>query len=77
MKLFYKVPPERYHEAMDQVKQEFHMHEEVEEQRTTLVLENEETIELVSGSFDPKTDDVARVRVVLHDERLREFFDSV
>ena len=53
------------------------MHEEVDEARTMLLLDSEDTIELVSGMYDPNQDDVAQVRVVLVDDSLRSFFDSI
>ncbi|MCK5151595.1 MAG: hypothetical protein KAQ65_07140 [Candidatus Thorarchaeota archaeon] len=53
------------------------MHEEVDEARTMLLLDSEDTIELVSGMYDPNQDDVAQVRVVLVNDSLRGFFDSI
>jgi len=77
MKLFYKVDPSKYREAIDKIKEKYRMHEEVDEARTMLMLDTEGTIELVSGMYNPYEDDVAQIRVVLVDESLREFFDSV
>ncbi len=77
MKLFYKVNPTEYKEMMNRVKEHFDMHEEVDEEKTMLLMEDETKIELVSGSYNPHTDDVASIRAVLVDESLREFFDSV
>ena len=77
MKLFYRVDPAQYGEMMDQVKEHFQMHEEVDEEKTMLLMEDETKIELVSGSYNPHTDDIASIRVVLVDDSLRDFFDSV
>lgn len=77
MKLFYKVDPTEYREMMDRVKEHFDMHEEVDEEKTMLLTEDETKIELVSGIYNPHTDYDASIRVVLVDESLREFFDSV
>ena len=77
MKLFYKVDPSEYPEAFEKIKEKFGMHEEIDEARTMLLLDTEDAIELVSGMYNPHLDDVAHVRVVLVDESLREFFDSV
>jgi hypothetical protein len=77
VRLFYKVDPSRYRELMDRVRDQFNLHEAIDEERTTLTREEEEGIELVRGSFDPSIDDLAMVRVVLLDSSLRDFFDSV
>jgi hypothetical protein len=77
MKLFYKVNPSEYQKCMKQIRERFNMHEDIDEARTTLSLEDQTRIELVSGTYDPNSDDVAQVRVVLIDDSLREFFDSV
>ncbi|MHA1909399.1 MAG: hypothetical protein ACW98Y_19025 [Candidatus Thorarchaeota archaeon] len=77
MKLFYKIDPERYREALDAIKSEYGMHEEVDEARTMLMLNTEDKIELVSGMYDPAEDEKATIRVVLVDESLKAFFDSV
>jgi hypothetical protein len=67
---------------MERVRVEFNMHEEImheeiDEARTLLMLEDISRIELVSGMYDPVEGDVAMIRVVLNDETLKEFFDSV
>jgi hypothetical protein len=77
MRLFYKVRPDVYVNCMRQIRERFAMHEEIDEARTTLMLEDQSRIERVSGTFDPSSDDVAQIRVVLNDESLKEFFDSV
>ena len=77
MKLFYKVNPNEYRKCMMQIREKFVMHEEIDEARTTLLLEDDSPIERVSGTYDPISDDVARIQVILNDESLREFFDSV
>jgi hypothetical protein len=77
MKLFYKIHPDEYIECMKQIREKFEMHEEIDEARTTLILEDQSQIERVSGTFDPSSDDVAQIRVVINDESLKVFFDSV
>lgn len=77
MKLFYKIDPEKYRIALDKIKSEFGMHEEVDEAKTMLMLNTEDKIELVSGMYDPIQDEIATIRVVLVDESLKDFFDSV
>lgn len=77
MKLFYKVNPDEYRDCLDRIRERFSMHEEVDEARTFLLLDDEDKIERVVGTYDPKTDDVAQVRVTLVDESLKDFFDSV
>ena len=77
MKLFYKINPSFYKEAMKRVRMEFTMHEEIDEARTLLMLEDMSRIELVSGMYDPVEDDMASIRVIINDETLKEFFDSV
>ncbi|MHA2189878.1 MAG: hypothetical protein ACXAAP_06570, partial [Candidatus Thorarchaeota archaeon] len=71
MKLFYKISPSIYREAMERVRVEFNMHEEIDEARTLLMLEDISRIELVSGMYDPVEGDVAMIRVVLNDETLK------
>jgi len=77
MKLFYKIHPSKYPEAMKAIKERFCMNQEVDEEKTILMLDSEDIIELVSGSYDPKKDKMAHVRVVLVDESLKEVFDSI
>ncbi len=77
LKLFYKVEPDKYRDAMNAIKTRFNMHEEIDEAKTMLMLETEDTIELVSGMYDPNTDDIATIRVVLVDESLKNEFDSI
>ena len=77
MKLFYKVNPEEYRICMDKVKDHFNMHEEVDEEKTILLLNDETKIEKVTGSYDPMEDKVAKVKVILVDSSLRDFFNSV
>jgi hypothetical protein len=69
--------PDVYRECLDKIRARFSMHEEVDEARTILMLDDESQVERVIGTFDPNTDDIAQVRVTLVDESLREFFDSV
>ena len=77
MKLFYKVRPEEYRECMEKIRDRFTMHEEVDEARTILMLDDDSRIERVMGTFDPNADEFAHVRVNLNDESLKDFFDSV
>ncbi len=77
VRLFYRVDPTKYGELMNKVRDEFNLHEEIDEERTTLTREEEKRIELVRGSFDPSEDDLAMVRVVILDDSLRSYFDSV
>jgi hypothetical protein len=77
MKLFYKVDPTRYAELMERTRSEFAMHKEVDEEDTILRMQDQSSIEIVVGSFDPSSDDTAMVRVVLNDKRLRARFDSI
>jgi hypothetical protein len=59
------------------IREKFGMQEEVDEARTMLMLDDDSQIERVIGTFDPNTDETAHVRIVLADESLKEFFDSV
>jgi len=77
VRLYYRVSPDVFREKMERVKQEFGMHEEVDEDSTFLTLDDDSKIELVRATYDPSTDETAHIRVVIHDESLREFFDSV
>jgi hypothetical protein len=77
LKLFYKIDPEKYRDALEKIKNEYGMHEEVDEAKTMLMLNSEDEIELVSGMYDPAEDEVATIRVVLVNESLKSFFDSV
>ncbi|MFX1607094.1 MAG: hypothetical protein ACFFDD_14465 [Promethearchaeota archaeon] len=77
MKLFYRVSPDMYRECMNKIRDQYGMHEEVDEARTILMLDDESQIERVMGTFDPSTDAFAHVRVKLNDESLKEFFNSV
>ena len=77
MKLFYRVRPGEYRSCMEQIRDKFTMHEEIDEASTILMLEDESQIEKVIGTFDPNSDEMAHVRVILIDDSLREFFDSV
>ncbi|MFW9796609.1 MAG: hypothetical protein ACFFE2_06200 [Candidatus Thorarchaeota archaeon] len=77
MKLFYRVSPEEYREAMDKIREQFGMHEEVDEARTMLMLDDVSQIEQITGTFDPSSDKFAHVRISLNEKSLKEFFDSV
>jgi hypothetical protein len=77
LKLYYRVEPSQYQQKMEQVRERFGMHQEVDEQRTTLLLDTEDTIEQVAGDYNPRTDEVANIRVVLIDESLKEVFDAI
>ncbi len=77
MNLFYKVHPCKYPQVMEAVRARFEMHEEVDEEKTILMLDNQEAIERVTGSYDPRHDQMAEVRVVLNDASLKPVFDSI
>ena len=77
VKLFYKIEPAEYSEAMEKIRTHFSMHQDVDEDKTILNLDSEDIIEQIVGSYNPVEDDIAKIRVVLVDESLREFFDSV
>jgi hypothetical protein len=62
---------------MDQIRDKYGMHEEVDEARTILMLDDDSQIERVMGTFDPSLDTFAHVRINLNDESLKDFFDSV
>ncbi len=77
MKLYYRLKPEDYSRCLEEIRQRFSMHQEVDEARTTLRTEDQSRIERVIGTFDPMQDEAADVRVIIEDETLREYFDSV
>jgi len=77
VKLFYYVDPLAYEPSMKKVREKFGMHQEVDEDKTILMLDDKSKIELVTGSYDPGHDEKALVRVVLIDATLKSFFDSV
>jgi len=52
------------------------MHEEIDEVRTILKLDDEDKIERIIGTLDPDAGE-AHVRVILVDPSLKEYFDSV
>ena len=76
MKLYYKIRPEDFRAMMDRIRDNYGMHEEVDEARTVLKLEDEDLIERVIGTYDPDAGE-CQIRVILGDESLKEFFDSV
>ncbi len=77
MKLFYKVNPSKYREMMDRVRDELGLHEEVDEDATFLMEESESRIEQITGRYNPAIGGDAMIRVVLVDDSLKEFFDSI
>ncbi|MFQ5832046.1 MAG: hypothetical protein ACE5H4_05055 [Candidatus Thorarchaeota archaeon] len=77
MKLFYRIDPSKYQSCMERIQEEFEMHKEVDEDKTILTLDDEARIVKVTGSFFPWEEDVAMVKVILTDDTLRGFFDSV
>ena len=77
MKLFYKVSPEKYRECMNRIREEFGLHEEIDEANTILMLEEDSRIDRVLGTFDPSSDSFAQVKINLNDKSLKQFFDSV
>ena len=76
-KLFYRVDPADYAERMKAVKEKFGMHEEIDEEKTILMLDDESRITKITGSYHPGEDDVAMVKVILNDKSLRDYFNSV
>ncbi len=76
MKLYYRVNPEGFRSFMNKIRDNYGMHEEIDEARTVLKLDDEDKIERVIGTFDPDAGE-SQVRVILVDESLKEFFDSV
>ena len=76
-KLFYKVRPGEYRELMKRVREKYNLHEDIDEEKTILTADDEDTIIKISGSFDPSSDDVAKVKVILADSTLRNYFNSV
>ncbi|TFG11426.1 hypothetical protein EU537_12445 [Candidatus Thorarchaeota archaeon] len=77
MKLFYKVDPSRYREMMEKVRDELGLHEEIDEAATFLMEESEDRIEQITGRYNPAIGGDAMIRVVLVDESLKDFLDSV
>ncbi|MHA1927514.1 MAG: hypothetical protein ACTSV2_02930 [Candidatus Thorarchaeota archaeon] len=77
VKLFYKIDPAKYTEAIEKIPAKFNMYQDVDEEKTILNLDGEDIIEQIVGSYNPVEDDIAKIRVVLVDESLREYFDSV
>lgn len=71
------MDPQVYKEKMNTVKEEFGMHQEIDEEKTILVLDDTSKIELITGSYHPREDDEALVRIVLNEESLKDFFDHV
>jgi len=77
MKLFYRIDPVTYRSCMNRIREEFGMHEEVDEEKTILMSDDESRIVKVTGSYVPGEDEVALVKVILEDRSLRQFFNSV
>lgn len=77
VKIFYRIHPCIYPSMMEAVRVRFEMHEEVDEEKIVLRLDDQEAIELVTGSYDPRHDQMAEVRVVLNDATLKPVFDSI
>ena len=76
-KLYYKINSDEYEDAMDKIQAKFNMHKDVDEEKTILNMDGEDIIEQIVGSYDPMEDDEAKVRIVLVDESLRSYFDSI
>lgn len=76
MKLYYRVNPEGFRSCMNKIRDNYGMHEEIDEARTVLKLDDEDKIERVIGTFDTDAGE-AQIRVILVDGSLKEFFDSV
>jgi hypothetical protein len=77
VKLFYKIEPSEFREAMSKIKEELKLHEEIDEEKTILIPKNEILLEQVVGSYDPMEDKIAKVRVILIGRSLRDYFNSV
>ena len=77
VKLYYKINPELYQDALEKLCAKFGMHKNIDEEKTFLNLDGEDIIEQIIGSYDPVEDDMASIRVVLVDESLRSYFDSI
>jgi hypothetical protein len=71
------MDPSKFREAMKRVRDELELHEEIDEEKTILIPKDETQIEQVVGSFSPMEDEIAKVRVILVDESLRSYFDSL
>ncbi len=71
------MDPTIYRECLDRIREEFGMHEDIDEDKTILTLDDDLRIEQVRASYDPAEDEFVHVRVVLNDKSLRSFFDSV
>ena len=76
MKLYYRVKPEDFRACIDRIRDNFGMNEEIDEVRTVLKLDDEDKIERVIGTLDPDAGE-SHIRVILGDESLKGFFDSV
>jgi hypothetical protein len=61
---------------MERIRDNYGMHEEIDEVRTVLKLDDEDQIERVIGTLDPDNAE-AHIRVILGNSSLREFFDTV
>lgn len=77
VKLFYKLDPSDFRQAMNKIRDELELHEEIDEEKTILIPKDETQIEQVVGSYDPMGDKVAKVRVILIDVSLRDYFNSI
>ncbi|MHA2354920.1 MAG: hypothetical protein ACXADC_07085 [Candidatus Thorarchaeota archaeon] len=77
MKLFYRIEPSGYRSCMDKIRDEFSMHEEIDEDKIILMLDDESRIVKVTGSYMPGEDELASVKVILEDRSLKQFFNSV
>lgn len=77
MKLFYKIPVNDYREKLDEVRERFMMHEEEDEARINLKMDDESQIERVICTVNPNQDELAHIRVILNDNSLQQYFDSV
>lgn len=77
MILFYKISPDKFRNKLDDVREHFKMHEEEDEERINLKLDDESQIERVICTFNPDEDEFAHVRVILNNNALKTYFDSV
>ena len=53
------------------------MHEEEDEARINLKMDDESQIERVICTVNPNQDELAHIRVILNDNSLQQYFDSV
>ncbi len=77
MKLFYRVAAKEYRRKLEQIRDDLKMHEEIDEEHVSLRLEDQSQIERIVCTFDPNQDEFANVRIILNDDSLQQYFDSI